>query len=187
MIDDTGGDRRSSDAEDDAPFLPTPDELAELEAVDLAGHAVAVLAELKERGMLRVLLRNRVDLATLFEADEVRFADGAVEVVAAGFHAETPDAYGEWLREADALHERLADPATGAEEAEALVRRASSEALLLELDRAEDADAEASAERGNGLNGVAVAGPAAGGAAGPATRIADELKRRGAIEERAEY
>src|SRR5688500_2918544 len=75
MIDDTGGDRRSSDAEDDAPFLPTPDELAELEAVDLAGHAVAVLAELKERGMLRVLLRNRVDLATLFEADEVRFAD----------------------------------------------------------------------------------------------------------------
>ena len=180
MSDDESNGRRPPGPEESLSALPSADELADLQDDLLVAHAVGVLAELKDRGLLRVLLRNRSDLGTLFDADEIRFANGTVEIVPEGFHAETPEDYGEWIQEADALHEQLTDPNTTLDEAEALVRHASSEALLLELDRAEDA------EGGDGLDQLTMPTPA-DTEGGHGIRIVEELKRRGAIEERTEH
>jgi hypothetical protein len=153
---------------DGRPEGEEPDDLSALAALaeaddpTLIGMGLAVLAELKDRNLLRILLRHRGDAASAFEAEAVRLDEaGAVEVVVEGLHAETPDHYALWVQEAEALHEGMSrdgrDPET-----EALLGSVADEALLIALDRARDA------------------GTAAG--ADVAERIGIELMRRGVVE-----
>ena len=150
---------------------PTAEALMEADDESLLALGSAVLAELKDRGMLHVLLRNRSDADTVFAAEEIRSGDGALEVVAEGFHAETPDRYELWVHEADALHADLSRPGLSETEAEALLGAASDEALLIELDRAQEIEA------GKPPGGDAAEGEGIG------PRIAIELLRRGVIED----
>jgi hypothetical protein len=147
--------------------------MADADDESLLGLAATILAELKDRDLLRVLLRNRVDAGTLFEVEEVRGGgiDGGLELVAAGYHAETPEGYDGWVMEAEALHARLGAPGLSDNEAEAMLGRASDEALLLELDRArEEEDSEEAGEEDDSS------------ATGIGPRVAVELLRRGVIE-----
>jgi hypothetical protein len=160
--------------EDEGPMARAAEAMADADDESLLGLAATILAELKDRDLLRVLLRNRVDAGTLFEVEEVRGGgiDGGLELVAAGYHAETPDGYDGWVMEAEALHARLGAPGLSEDEAEATLGRASDEALLLELDRAreeeEDPD-DSDEEEDSSATGI-----------GP--RVAIELLRRGVIE-----
>jgi hypothetical protein len=135
--------------------------LAEADDPTLIGMGLAVLAELKDRNLLRILLRHRADAASAFEAEVVRLDEaGAIEVVVEGLHAETPDHYALWVQEAEALHAGMSrgrDPET-----EAQLSTVADEALLIALDRARDAGTEAGADI--------------------AERIGIELMRRGVVE-----
>lgn len=150
---------------------PMADSLGDADDESLVALGSAVLAELKDRGLLRVMLRNRSDAATVFEAEAIRSDGETVEVVAEGFHAETPDRYELWVREAEALHERLSVPGLPEDEAASLLGAASDEALLLELDRAQETDPE-DPPSGEGVQEGAIA-----------PRVAVELLRRGVIED----
>jgi len=170
MINGTGGGHPpDGDGADDAP-----DMLAEADDGSLLALGSSVLAELKDRGMLRIALRNRTDAATVFEAEQVRIAGENLEIVAEGYHAETPDHYEIWVREADALHEGLSRPGLSEAEAEALLGTASDEALLLELDRAQETEAAETSAAGEDQEEAED---------GIGARIAIELLRRGVIED----
>jgi hypothetical protein len=152
---------------DEEPRDSVAEALDEADDESLLALGVAVLSELKDRGLLRVALRNRSDAVSVFGAESIASDGEAIEVVAEGFHAETPDRYELWVREADALHERLTAPELSEAEAEAALGSASDEALLIELDRAQDTPPRPSpGERDIG------------------GRIAVELLRRGVIEPR---
>lgn len=175
-----GGPHGGGDGEDDDDALTgagAAAALAEADDESLMGLAVTVLAELKDRDLLRILLRNRTDAATLFEVEEIRGGEAGLEVVAAGFHAETPERYDGWVQEAAALHDRLRNPALSDEEAERILGRASDEALLLGLDRAQEEEDEAEED------GDEPAPDSAAPAERIGPRIAVELLRRGVIED----
>ena len=180
-----GGDGRDEDDDDDEVGGPglearAAEALAESDDDSLLGLGAAVLAELKDRDLLRVMLRNRTDAATLFEVDEIRGGPEGLEVVAAGFHAETPDRYAGWVQEADALHARLSRPGLSEDEADAILGRASDEALLLELDRAQEDDEEDDEEDEREEVFPLPASDSAAREIG--ARVAIELLRRGVIE-----
>jgi hypothetical protein len=184
-----GGDGRDEDDDDEVggPGLEAraAEALAESDDDSLLGLGAAVLAELKDRDLLRVMLRNRTDAATLFEVDEIRGGPGGLEVVAAGFHAETPDRYAGWVQEADALHARLSRPGLSEDEADAILGRASDEALLLELDRAQEEDEprDEDDDEEEDEPKAAFALPGSDSAAREiGARVAIELLRRGVIE-----
>lgn len=148
--------------------------LAEAEDPDLLALGTAVLAELKDRGLLRVLLRNRIDAATAFEIDSIRGGGDGLDLLVAGFHAETPEDYADWVQEAAALGARLGTPSLSEEAAEAALGEASDEALLLTLESArmtEDGEEEEDDRP-----------PADSAADTIGARVAIELLRRGVIE-----
>jgi hypothetical protein len=151
-----------------------PDEglaLAEAEDARLLELGLAVLAELKDRNLLRILLRHRADAACAFEAESVTLEDDTLEIVAEGFHAETPDHYAVWVQEAAALHDRLRDAPEEDLEAEAMLLGVSDQALLIALDQARDeAEAEDAPPEAEELG----------------ARIGVELLRRGVMAERLE-
>lgn len=155
----------------------TPEVLAGAEDSDLLALGTALLAELKDRGLLRVLLRNRVDAATAFEVEAIRAAEDGLDVVAAGYHAETPADYPGWVAESAALLRRLGTPGLSEQDAEAMLGEASDEALLLTLDSAHLAEEESQA--------IPIPPPDSA-ADGIGTRVALELLRRGVIEAEAE-
>jgi hypothetical protein len=170
------------DGEGAGPFgAGGADALADAGDADLLMLGTAVLAELKDRGLLRVLLRNRTDSATAFEVDAIRESEDGLDLVAAGFHAETPEDYAGWVEESATLWHRLHRPGLSEQDAEAMLGTASDEALLLTLDSARLADAEEEDARGAIGGGVPMPPPdSAVDTIG--TRVAIELLRRGVIE-----
>ncbi len=183
MINHAGNGRPPSDddpeetmpgAGDSATDADAASALARAEDPEVLALGTAVLAELMDRGLLRVLLRNRIDAATAFEIDSIRGGGDGLDLVVAGFHAETPEDYADWVREAAALGARLGTPSLSEEAAEAALGEASDEALLLTLESArmtEDGE-----EEEDDL-------PPADSAAGSVgARVAIELLRRGVIE-----
>ncbi len=135
--------------------------LADADDATLLGMGVAVLAELKDRNLLRIVLRHRENAASAFEAETVGIDEtGALELVAEGLHAETPDHYALWVQQAEALHAGMAQgraPAT-----EQLLGEVADEALLIVLDRAREDGTEDSQDI--------------------AERVGIELMRRGVVE-----
>lgn len=179
MIKGSGGGGYGGGDDDDMGLGDPPGEMTAeaLENADddsLLALGTLVLAELKDRNLLRLLLRNRTDSATVVEVDAIRGGMRGLELVAAGYHAETPDRYEGWVHEADALHTRLSIPGLAEQEAEAILGRASDEALLLGLDRAQE-------EEGTEPDALPLPPPDSG-AGGVGARIAIELLRRGVIE-----
>ena len=146
--------------------------LAEAEDPELLALGTAVLAELKDRGLLRVLLRHRIDAATAVEVDLIRGGGDGLDLLVAGFHAETPEDYADWVQEAAALGARLGAPSLSEEAAEAALGEASDEALLLTLESARMAE-----------DGPEDDLPPADSTADTiGARVAIELLRRGVIE-----
>ncbi len=158
--------------------------LARAGNAELVALGTAVLAELKDRGLLRVLLRNRADAATAFEVEAIREADDGLDLIATGFHAETPPDYAGWVEESAHLWQRLGRPGLSEEDAEAMLGTASDEALLLTLDSARLADGEAE-DGPEAPNGITLPVPDAT-ADTIGTRVAIELLRRGVIEAQEE-
>jgi len=146
--------------------------LAGAEDADLLALGTTVLAELKDRGLLRVLLRNRVDAATAFEVDSIRGGADGLDLLAAGFHAETPEDYADWVQEAAALGARLGSAGLSEAAAEAALGEASDEALLLTLESARMAE--------DGPEDDLPPSDSAADTIG--ARVAIELLRRGVIE-----
>lgn len=154
--------------------------LANATDAEVLALGAAVLAELKDRGLMRILLRNRADAATAYEVEAIREAPDGIDMIAAGFHAETPEDYPGWVEEAAALWRALAAPGLSDEAAEAMLGRATDEALLLALDTARLADPDdEEEEEGNATLPAAVPD-------GIGSRVALELLRRGVIEAEAE-
>lgn len=153
------------------------DALANATDAEILGLGIAVLAELKDRGLLRVLLRNRADAATAFEVEAVREAPDGIDLIAEGFHAETPEDYPGWVEEAERLAGDLAAPGLGEAEAEAMLGRATDEALLLALESARMAEPDEDEDEDE---------PDEDADDGIGTRIALELLRRGVIEAETE-
>jgi hypothetical protein len=180
MAKDAGGGRPPS--EDDGPLfgMESLDALAEADDGEVLALGSAVLAELKDRGLLRVLLRNRSDAATAFEVDAIREAEDGLDLIAAGYHAETPEQYPGWVVESDQLRQRLDRPGLSEQEVEAMLGRATDEALLLTLDSARLAETEEEDEEPTGRGRISLPTDTAVDSLG--TRVAIELLRRGIIE-----
>lgn len=147
--------------------------LATAEDAELLALGMAVLAELKDRGLLRVLLRNRIDAASAYEVDSIRGGGDGLDLLAAGFHAETPEDYAAWVQEAAALGARLGTPSLSEAAAEAVLGEASDEALLLTLESARMTEEDGEEDE---------LPPADSSADSIGARVAIELLRRGVIE-----
>lgn len=172
MMDGSGAGRRGGEPPEGAA-----EALADAGDDDLVALGAAVLAELKDRGLLRVLLRHRSDAATAHEFESIREGEDGLDLVAAGFHAETPEDYPGWVAESAGLLKRLGAPGLAEADADALLARASDEALLLAFDATHEE------EDGTGLHPDP---DTASGEAPAAMRVAAELLRRGIIEAEAE-
>lgn len=178
------GGRPPPDDEDGDAAAGADEALARAEDAELVALGTAVLAELKDRGLLRVLLRNRADAATAYEVEAIREADDGLDLVAAGFHAETPPDYAGWVEESAQLWRRLGRPGISEEDAEAMLGKASDEALLLTLDSARLADDDEE-DVPEAPGGITLPSPdSAADTIG--TRVAIELLRRGVIEAQEE-
>lgn len=184
MMNGSGGSGRPPpDDGEESPFgAGAADAVAGLDDGDLMLLGGSVLSELVERGLLRVLLRNRTDAATAFEVEAIRRDEDGFDLVADGYHAETPEGYAGWVAEAAVLQERLGQAGLSETEADAALATASDEALLLTLESAQVAedDEEDPGETADALP------PRDSGASSMGARIAVELLRRGVIEAEAE-
>ncbi|MBX9701234.1 MAG: hypothetical protein K2X74_17500 [Acetobacteraceae bacterium] len=196
MMNGSGDGARPPEGADAAGGLDPEAEqaLTELDDAGLMALGGSVLAELARRSLLRVLLRNRADAATAFEVEAIRDAGDGIDLVAAGWHAETPDGYAAWVEEAEGLQERLSRPGLDDDEAEGVLETASNEALLLALESArmaeeedeedDDTEEDAGTDADDDEEDAASLAAVAGGSVG--ARIALELLRRGVIEAEGE-
>ena len=176
--------RPPPDDAEEGPFgAGAADAVAGLDDGDLMLLGGSVLSELVERGLLRVLLRNRTDSATAFEVEAIRRDEDGFDLVADGYHAETPEGYAGWVAEAAVLQERLGQAGLSETEADAALATASDEALLLTLESAQVAEDEEEEDPGETADALP---PRDSAASSMGARIAVELLRRGVIEAEAE-